>query len=364
LRKAEALAASLGDQRRLARALVGMTVQFRLLADYDQARDAAERALAIAETLGDIPLRVGANTGLGQAAYATGDYERAAVLFRTNVRTIGGPLSAQRLRRLQPPSIHSRTWLVWSLAELGEFAEARTTADDCAAIARALDYPWALGFAYVGLGVLEIRRGELDGAIQVLQPAFELARTWDIPLWLPRIGGALGYAYALSGRTAEGMELLEQTFQGAAARNVDCWRSLILVNLGEAYLLARREPEASNAAHSALALSRKHKERGHEARCLRLMGEIASNRGQPGEARSRFDEAIELGGTLGMRPLIAHCHLGLGHAPPPHRRARAGPGALHHGDRDVSRDEHAVLAGEGGGRSPSRGRLGHGRNDD
>jgi hypothetical protein len=42
------------------------------------------------------------------------------------------------------------------------------------------------------------------------------------------------------------------------------------------------------------------------------MGEIAVHRDQPGEARSRFDEAIQLGGALGMRPLVAHCRLGLG----------------------------------------------------
>ena len=47
---------------------------------------------------------------------------------------------------------------------------------------------------------------------------------------------------------------------------------------------------------------------------LHLLGEIASGHDSAdfGAARMKYFEALELGEKLGMRPLVAHCHLGLG----------------------------------------------------
>ena len=46
---------------------------------------------------------------------------------------------------------------------------------------------------------------------------------------------------------------------------------------------------------------------------LRLLGEIASYSDRPDieKAENYFRQVIELAEELGMRPLIAHCHLGL-----------------------------------------------------
>ncbi len=84
--------------------------------------------------------------------------------------------------------------------------------------------------------------------------------------------------------------------------------------LSEAYLLAGREADARAAAQRALGLARQHKERGHEAYTLRLLGEIAA-REDPldiGKAENHYRQALALAEELGMRPLIAHCHVGLG----------------------------------------------------
>ena len=84
--------------------------------------------------------------------------------------------------------------------------------------------------------------------------------------------------------------------------------------LSEAYLLAGREADARAAAQRALGLARQHKERGHEAYTLRLLGEIAAREDPPdvGEAEDHYRQALALAEELGMRPLIAHCHVGLG----------------------------------------------------
>jgi tetratricopeptide (TPR) repeat protein len=88
----------------------------------------------------------------------------------------------------------------------------------------------------------------------------------------------------------------------------------LIAYLGEAYLLAGRMPEAITQAQRALELSRAHQERGHEAWGHRLLGESHSRR-QPPEvepAETHYRQALGLAEELGMRPLQAHCHLGLG----------------------------------------------------
>ena len=72
--------------------------------------------------------------------------------------------------------------------------------------------------------------------------------------------------------------------------------------------------EAAQLAGQALDLARAHKERGHEAWALRLLGEIAAHQAPPEiePAAHHYRQALALAEELGMRPLVAHCHLGLG----------------------------------------------------
>lgn len=79
-------------------------------------------------------------------------------------------------------------------------------------------------------------------------------------------------------------------------------------------MLAGRLEEAHAFAEHTLELTRKHKECGHEAYALRLLGEIVAHRDPPDAAlaEAHYQQALALADELGMRPLQAHCHLGLG----------------------------------------------------
>jgi len=124
----------------------------------------------------------------------------------------------------------------------------------------------------------------------------------------------LGYAYALSGRSAEAIPLLEEAVERPVMGATLEGQSLQTLWLSEAYLLAGREADAHAAAQRALGLARQHKERGYEAYTLRLLGEIAA-REDPldiGKAENHYRQALALAEALGMRPLVAHCHVGLG----------------------------------------------------
>jgi tetratricopeptide (TPR) repeat protein len=79
-------------------------------------------------------------------------------------------------------------------------------------------------------------------------------------------------------------------------------------------LFACRIEEALEMAERAIELAQQHKERGHQAWALKLLGDIAlhEKRRDLHAAEANFRRALALGEELGMGPLAAHCHLGLG----------------------------------------------------
>ena len=80
------------------------------------------------------------------------------------------------------------------------------------------------------------------------------------------------------------------------------------------YLLAGRTEDALERAQHALDLSQDYKQRGYQAYALHLLGEIAAHHEPPEveSAEAHYRQALTLAEELGMRPLQAHCHRGLG----------------------------------------------------
>ena len=124
----------------------------------------------------------------------------------------------------------------------------------------------------------------------------------------------LGAAYTLGGRVADALPLLTQALEQLMAMERVDFQARCALSLGEAHLLAGHLEEAHALAERALAHTRAYKERGHEAYALRLLGEIAAHRDPPDAAlaEAHYQQALALADELGMRPLQAHCHLGLG----------------------------------------------------
>ena len=118
------------------------------------------------------------------------------------------------------------------------------------------------------------------------------------------------------------------------------------------HLAAGRLDEAASLAREALALTRRLGARANEAHALCLLGDVASAAGADDAERS-YREALTLAVELGMRPPHRPLPPRSRQALPAHGPARAGAGASHHGDDDVSRDGNDVLAGAGRGRVTS-----------
>jgi len=136
----------------------------------------------------------------------------------------------------------------------------------------------------------------------------------DLPGFVPRVAPTLGEAYALCGRIADAVPLLTQATEQTIAAAMIVYQALCHLALGEAQVLAGRLEEAHTLADRALTLARAHQERGHEAYALRLLGEIAAHSVplEVEQAEAFYHQALALADAPGMRPLLAHCHCGLG----------------------------------------------------
>jgi class 3 adenylate cyclase/tetratricopeptide (TPR) repeat protein len=314
LREAEALAEALDDPRRLGQVSILLSNYFRFMGAYDQAIAAAQRALVLATASEDSVLQALANNYLGRAYHAQGDYRRALDCLGQTVASLEGAQRRERFGQVILPAVQSRAYLAWCHAELGTFAEGRALGEEGLRIAEAVDHPGSLMLAYHGVGLLTLRQGDLPRALPWLERALGICQDAGILLFFPLVAAALGAAYTLVGRVADAVPLLTQAMAQTTAQEMVGYQVLCGLSLGEAHLLAGHVEEAQTLAEGALSLAHAHQERGNQAHALHLLGEIAARREPPEseQARDHYRQALALAEALGMRPLLAHCHLGLG----------------------------------------------------
>jgi class 3 adenylate cyclase/tetratricopeptide (TPR) repeat protein len=309
LGEAEALARALDDQVRLVWVLARIAHVRRITGDSDGAIAAGQQALELASALGDSALQVQASHHLGAAYHDIGDFGRAVELLRRNVEAAD--------REFGTPGtqvwIESRVWLAETLGDVGAFAEGRRHGEEALRLATLTGRGGAPTMAHRGLGILYLAQGELEHAIRVLDQGLALCRASGHLTDLRGIAAALGYAYALQGRLAEGHALVVEGISESirtGARQRASW----VAWLSEVCRQAGRGEEAWQHARQALDLARQQRERGNEARALHQLGVVLAYADPPdiAQAEAHYQQALALAEELGMRPLQAHCHFGLG----------------------------------------------------
>jgi tetratricopeptide (TPR) repeat protein len=314
LRETERLASTLGDQRHLGWVSAFMSSYLWATGASLRAHTLAQAARAIAQTVGDRSLQVGANWWLGATCLALGNYHGSEESCRQNVEALEGEKTRERCGLVAFPATLARAWLAQSLAERGQFDEGIAYGQEGIRIAETLDHPFSLVLALWGLAYLYAVKGDLGEAVRLHERSVALCRQWEFPAWSHLATGSLGYGHVLSGRVEEGLSSLQQALPALEATAFRLFHSLMVGYQGEACLRAGRPKDAAVVARRALTLARERGERGYEAWALRLLGQIASHGDseEVGMADAHFRGAKALADELGMRPLVAHCHLGLG----------------------------------------------------
>ena len=313
LREAETLAAALDDPRRLGQVSLFLSLHFYLMGAYDQAIAAAQRALALATASGEVGLHALANLPRrrlpGPGRLSSGD--------RLPQADRGVPRGARRHERFGQvvlPAVLSRACLAWCHAELGTFAEGRALGEEGLRIAEAVDHPGSLMLASWGdRSAGPPPRRPAQGAPPARTGRGHLSGRGP-PGLFPLDGCGLGCGVH-PGWACRRRRAAAHAGDGTDHCNGNGSLSGALSSLpGEAQLLAGRLEEAHALAERTLALAHEHQERGHQAYALRLLGDIAARRDPPelDQAEAHYRQALALAEELGMRPLQAHCHLGLG----------------------------------------------------
>ena len=315
LKEAQALAERLDDQRRLGWVSAYMCSHRWATGGHAvDVRAFAQAVDTIAETLGDAPLQIVAQYYLVTACHIAGDYRGTEHFSRRLMQSLEGHPTRERFGVAILPAVLCRVWLAFALGERGLFDEGDAHGHEAIQVAEGLDSPYSLGWAFLGLAHLQSARGEMNQAACLFERAVAQCRNWNFTLLSPMAMAPLGHAYAWSGRVEEGVSWLQQAVTAYESAGIGWRHSISVARLGEAYLLADRAEDARVCGDRAVTLARERGERGYEAWSLRLLGEVASHHSRPdvATAEAHYGAAIALASELEMRPLVAHCHLGLG----------------------------------------------------
>jgi tetratricopeptide (TPR) repeat protein len=214
-----------------------------------------------------------------------------------------------------PPSVWDRTWLVMSLAQLGRFAEAAEYEAEAIRLAEPTQQPFTISMAHFAAGVLQLIKGDWVQAHSLIERWVAVARAGNLILHLPWAVTSSAWALAQLGEASEALNRLsegEQLLERQAAGGIVAHRGWGYHALGRACLRLGRLDEARRQCDRAVETSEGYP--GYAALALHLLGDIATHPdhfdAKAGEAHYR--QALSLAEPRGMRPLIAHCHLGLG----------------------------------------------------
>ena len=314
MRDAEVLAERLGDPQRLGQITSYLCIHFSAMGEYDRAIAAGQRTLALATSSSAFDVQVAAQTTLGQVYYTGGDFRQGLEVARQAMTLLTGEQRYVRFGRVSLPAVSSRTYVTGCLAELGGFAEGRGVAEEAVQIAEAVEQPFSIAGALISVGLLSRRQGDIHQAILTLERSLALCQTANIPRLFPMVASILGAAYTQAGRAAEALPLLDQALERVAPESRVIFQALVLTELSEALLLVGRMDEASAHAGRLIEVSRTHIGRGYQAHAFRLLGEVAMRRDPSNveQAATHYQQALTLADEVGMRPLQAHCHRGLG----------------------------------------------------
>jgi tetratricopeptide (TPR) repeat protein len=315
LREAEALAQQLNDDRRRGQACAHAMDPYEWLGELDEARMCGTKALVIAQTLGDLDLRILTTTYLETVHYRLAEYERVVELAKGNLAALPANRIYDKFGRNAPASVFSRRSLVRSLCELGRFSEAADYLAEEIQIAESTHHAYTLGTAFFGAMILHVSHGDWTKALIASEQMIAVLRSGNVVIMRHFAVAESALILARLGETSAALSQLhegKQLMEDMAARGGVGTTALAYCALGQAALLLGRLGDARRLGNRVVESYMSQP--GAVAHALHLLGGVASHpdRFDAESAETKYREALALAEPRGMRPLVAHCHLGLG----------------------------------------------------
>jgi class 3 adenylate cyclase/tetratricopeptide (TPR) repeat protein len=307
---AEKLAVGLADPLRQARVLGYLSMHFGVVGPPARALEHAERALALASQAGstDLELEMRLRAGI---AYTYVDQRQTITILRELISGLDDDLAARHRFGLMFTAPGARGILAQSLAAIGDFHEAAAVGAEAVLIAEALDHRYSLAFVCRVVGTVHALRGDLARALPLLTRSLELCRTVGARFLLPGTAAQLGLARTHEGRTVDAGVLLDEAVDEAPGDYETVWTKVVVA---AGYQRIGRLERAAEVAEVALAQARERGEAANAAWASYVLGEAAAASNPPGAATAErhYQAVLSAAESLGLRPLVAHCHLGLG----------------------------------------------------
>jgi tetratricopeptide (TPR) repeat protein len=202
-----------------------------------------------------------------------------------------------------------------SLAHLGRFAEAAKDEAEAIRLAEPTGHAFIVGAAYRAAGMLHLLKGDWAKAPSLCEHGIAAVRAGNVIILLPFIVASVAWALAQLGAAGEALNRLrdgEQIIVRHEARGFVDSLGWHYQSLGRACLLLGRLDEARRLADRSVEFLPRRP--GETAYVQHLLGDIAThpNRFDADSGEAHYRNALALGEPRGMRPLVAHCHLGLG----------------------------------------------------
>jgi tetratricopeptide (TPR) repeat protein/transcriptional regulator with XRE-family HTH domain len=348
--QAVALAQQAQDDRLLGQAQMWRGFALLRLERWDEGLAVLEEAIALLEAIGDLYQLMVALINRSNAYQVLGDFEQAR---RSNERVLE---LAERIG--SPSGIAYHTMQHADLAfQLGEWRQARLDCNKIATLTQDVEgLSWQAGWSLHQLGVLSQAEGQQEPAFHALHQTLALAEReghqrlllgvsvtlaeWDLlagraeavcvrlESLLARSdrGGdvdgrlallhLLGRAYMEQGAVEQAEALLTKALTQATAlrrrfRVMEVRRAQGLLELRQA-----RWPEAAQALEEALALCQGMHTPYEEAKTLSVAGELHRAKGEPIEARERWEAALSILHRLGERLFAEQIEQALAHLGP------------------------------------------------
>jgi class 3 adenylate cyclase/tetratricopeptide (TPR) repeat protein len=315
LREAAVLAERLNDDRQRGHVCAVLAGVHAQLGELDEADASATHALAIAQAQGDLELRIHSTFDLALVHFMRGDFERVVELAVADLAALPADGVYAYVGLPFPPSISDRYFLVVCLAYLGRFPEAAEYEAEIIRLAEAAERLSSIGQAYFAAGSSYLHKGDYATARPLIDKWVRAHRTASVALSLPFAIAYSAWVTAEVGEPAEAlkeMEEAERLLERVTARGIVSAYDHVYWALGRAALRLGRLDEAWRLGVRSVEFAPSHF--GFVAYGLHLLGDLASHpdRFDPESGEKYYRQALALAEPRGMRPLVAHCHLGLG----------------------------------------------------
>src|SRR5262252_7357098 len=246
---------------------------------------------------------------LAQSYYALGEYRQATKLLEQSLGFTPDELRHDRYDLSVIPSVVNRMWMVFAMVELGHFSAAMSHAKRALEIAEHAEHPLSEVLGWLSIGLVLLRKGELEGAVSALERGLDLCDSWSYRLTRPRLASALAVAYARTGRAEQGLQLALAAVSDAEQMHHIADKPGLLIRLGQVSLIGRQIETALTLGRQALEIAMAQEAKGDEAWARFLLGRTcwASDPKDLDESEKQLDMARRLATACEARPLVAFC---------------------------------------------------------